>query len=172
MDLTLQLKDLAAIAATLLSPLIAVQVTRYLDRRNAAMARKLDIFKALMATRSYRLLPAHIEALNSIELEFSPRSKNEALVVDAWHVYREHLVSQEMEEATWRKTQDRLLSSLLKRMGGVLGYSFSEADILANAYAPLEHGLASSEADSVRHLTVEVLNGLRPLLVRVHDGSR
>ena len=62
------LTDVLMVSATALSPLIAVQVTRYLDDCNEERGRKLSVFKTLMATRAYTLSPAHVEALNRIDL--------------------------------------------------------------------------------------------------------
>ncbi|MDE2314976.1 MAG: hypothetical protein KGK06_01085, partial [Xanthomonadaceae bacterium] len=59
------------IAAVLLSPLIAVQVTRYLDNKKEVRERQLWIFKTLMATRASSMSPHHVEALNRIDLEFT-----------------------------------------------------------------------------------------------------
>ena len=79
------------VIATALSPLIAVQVTRYLDDRNEQRGRKLAIFKTLMATRAYTLAPAHVDALNRIDLEFSAKRKSEKAVLDVWQQYLDHL---------------------------------------------------------------------------------
>lgn len=78
------LTDFLMIAATALSPLIAVQVTRYLDDRNEARGRKLAVFKTLMATRAYNISHRHVEALNSIDLEFLPKKPAEKAVLDVW----------------------------------------------------------------------------------------
>lgn len=67
------LTDVLMIAATAFSPLIAVQVTRHLDDRNEERDRKLKVFKTLMSTRAYNLAPAHVQALNTIDLEFSAK---------------------------------------------------------------------------------------------------
>lgn len=76
--------DWLIVLATLLSPLIAVQATRYLDERNEVRGRKLSIFKTLMATRGYTVSWVHVEALNRIDLEFVRGRKKEKAVVEAW----------------------------------------------------------------------------------------
>lgn len=60
--------DLWMIGAVLVSPLIAVQVTQWLNIRRERMGRKLDVFKTLMATRSYGTSWDHVGALNRIDL--------------------------------------------------------------------------------------------------------
>ncbi|QLL16001.1 DUF6680 family protein [Pseudomonas chlororaphis] len=72
------------ILVTLFSPFIAVQASRLLDERNEIRGRKLSIFKTLMATRSYGISWAHVEALNRIDLEFMKDHKKEKAVVEAW----------------------------------------------------------------------------------------
>ena len=47
--------DAALIIATLGGPIFAVQAQTFLERRRAAAARRLDVFRALMATRGARL---------------------------------------------------------------------------------------------------------------------
>ncbi len=45
--------DWLMITAVFLGPIVAVRLTRYLDDRKEVRARKLEIFKTLMATRAY-----------------------------------------------------------------------------------------------------------------------
>ena len=73
--------DWLMITAVFLGPIVAVQLTRYLDDKKEIRARKLDIFKTLMATRAYTSSWSHAEALNRIDLEFDKiiRKKNRLL---------------------------------------------------------------------------------------------
>ena len=91
------LTEALLITATALSPLIAVQVTRYLDDRKEVRGRKLKVFKTLMATRAYSLSAAHVEALNTIDLEFSPKRRAEKATLDVWQQYLDHLANTGME---------------------------------------------------------------------------
>lgn len=93
----MSLTDILMVLATGLSPLIAVQVTRYLDDKNEERGRKSKIFKTLMATRAYTLAPAHVEALNRIDLEFSSKRKTEKAVLDVWQQYLDHLGNKAMQ---------------------------------------------------------------------------
>lgn len=67
------ISDWLMIFAVLTGPVIAVQLTRYLDNRKDENERKVMIFKTLMATRSYPLSWNHVEALNRIDLEFNQK---------------------------------------------------------------------------------------------------
>jgi len=51
MNLTLDLKDVLEIIAIAISPLIAVQVDKFIERTRSDRNRKVEIFKTLMASR-------------------------------------------------------------------------------------------------------------------------
>lgn len=75
--------DWLMIAAVLLGPIIAVQLTRYLDNKKEERERKLQVFKTLMATRAYTVSWDHVVALNRIDLEFDKDDKKEKAVIEA-----------------------------------------------------------------------------------------
>lgn len=155
------------ILATAVSPLIAVQVTRYLDDRNEVRGRKLQVFKTLMATRAYTLAPAHVEALNRIDLEFSPKVPTEKAVLDVWQQYLDHLGNKTMEVQAWANKQVDLLVELLYAMGNALGYDFNKTQIKNGTYSPVAHGRIESEQERIRQLILELLEGKRDLPMRV-----
>jgi hypothetical protein len=159
--------DIWMILATALSPLIAVQVTRYLDDRNEERGRKLRVFKTLMATRAYNLSPAHVEALNSIDLEFSQKKKGEKLVIEQWQQYLDHLGDRQMDISTWNIRRIDLLVDLLYAMGSSLNYDFSKTQIKNGTYSPTAHGRIEDEQSRIRALVLELLDGKRDLPMRV-----
>ena len=108
------------VLATAISPLIAVQVTRYLDDRNEERGRKLKVFKTLMATRAYSISPPHVEALNSIDLEFSAQHPKERAVLDIWQQYLDHQGNTGMEAGAWNVRRVDLLVDLLTQWGKCL----------------------------------------------------
>jgi|SRR5690349_21313932 hypothetical protein len=67
---SIRLTDWLTIGAILLAPLFAIQVERILEALKERRRRKLTVFHTLMATRGARLSPAHVEALNRIDIEF------------------------------------------------------------------------------------------------------
>jgi len=157
------LTDILMILATALSPLIAVQVTRYLDEKNEERGRKLQIFKTLMATRAYSLAPAHVEALNRIDLEFSSKRKTEKSVLDVWQQYLDHLGNKAMQIDAWAEKRLDLLVELLYAMGQALGYDFNKTQIKNGTYAPVAHGRIEEEQEKVRSYAIELLEGTRVL---------
>jgi hypothetical protein len=163
----MSLAEALIIVATALSPLIAVQVTRHLDDRNEARGRKLLVFKTLMATRAYTLSPSHVEALNSIDLEFSQKNAGEKAVLDVWAQYLDHLGNTAIDPTIWASRRAELLVDLLFVMGKTLGYDFNKTQIKNGTYAPGAHGRIENEQELVRQLTLDVLQGKRPLLMHV-----
>jgi hypothetical protein len=57
--------DIAVIVATLLGPVLAVQVQKYLERWRDEAERRKNVFKTLMATRLARLSPPAHRGLES-----------------------------------------------------------------------------------------------------------
>jgi hypothetical protein len=68
------ISDAIMILAVLAGPVIAVQLTRYLDNKKEIRERKLQVFKTLMATRVYNASWDHVMALNRIDLEFDAKN--------------------------------------------------------------------------------------------------
>lgn len=163
MDLT----DVLMVSATALSPLIAVQVTRWLDDRNEKRERKLQIFRTLMATRATNLSPQHVQALNSIDLEFSRKPPAERAVADIWQQYLDHLGRTEMEAEAWNNRRVDLLVDLLHAMGTGLGYDFNKTQIKNGVYWPTAHGKLELEQQEIRELTLGILRGQRSMPIHI-----
>ena len=161
------LTDILMVLATALSPLIAVQVTRHLDEKNEKRGRKLQIFKTLMATRAYSLAPAHVEALNRIDLEFSSKQKLEKAVLDVWQQYLDHLGNKATQPDAWAEKRLDLLIELLFVMGQALSYDFNRTQIKNGTYAPIGHGRIEEEQEKVRRYAIELMEGKRVLPMHV-----
>ena len=61
------LTDILTILAVFLAPVVAVQVQKWLEVFREQRARKLWIFKTLMATRAATVSQEHVQALNMID---------------------------------------------------------------------------------------------------------
>jgi hypothetical protein len=151
------------ILATAVSPLIAVQVTRYLDDRNEERGRKLEIFKTLMATRAYTLSIAHVEALNRIDLEFSSKRPVEKAVLDQWQQYLDHLGNKVLTGQAWADKRVDLLVELLYVMAKSLAYEFNKTQIKNGTYSPTAHGRVEEEQEKLRQFAIEWLEGKRSM---------
>lgn len=66
---SVSISDWLLIVSTILGPILAVQVQKWLELWREKRDRKLKIFYNLMATRAARVSERHVEALNSIQLE-------------------------------------------------------------------------------------------------------
>lgn len=135
--MTISLGELLVAVAALLSPLVVIQVQKWLDKLSSAHERKLKIFKQLMTTRGDALAKEHVEALNMIELEF--RDKKYRTVRTAWRVYLHHLNNLNPTAGDINKTQG-LLASLLVAMSISLDYGeLDEVDMLKGWYVPVKY---------------------------------
>lgn len=166
------LTDILMIMSTALSPLIAIQVTRYLADRDEETKRKLHIFKILMSTRAYSLSLAHVQALNTIDLEFSSKKPKEKIVLDIWQEYLDHLGLKDMKPEIWNVKRIDLLVELLYAMGNVLNYKFNKIQIKNGAYLPTSHSTQEEEANKIRQMVVQTLEGKRVLPMLITNFPR
>ena len=159
----MEIKDVLSIIAILVSPLVAVQVEKYIERGRNSRNRKISIFKTLMATRGTKLSNDHVTALNQIDLEFYGK-KEYLKVIHAWKEYLDQLnvkfdSEKEEEFRVWNEKSEELLANLLFEMGLPLGYNFDKVTIKRNAYSPIGHAKIENENQQIRHLLIKVLNG-------------
>jgi hypothetical protein len=64
----MSLDNIIMIAAVLLGPVVAVQVSTLLESRRERRRRQLGVFRTLMTTRALATSPLHVEALNMIDV--------------------------------------------------------------------------------------------------------
>ena len=161
------------VLAILVSPLLAVQVTQWLNTIKEQKARRIDIFARLMATRATRTSPAHVEALNRIDTEFYSRKGKFKPVINAWRIYHDHLNDPKMRGNTddsewklWTEKGSDLYTALLYEMSRALGYDFDEVAIKRGHYYPQGLGQIEDELTIVRKGLVDIFTGkkLFPIL--------
>jgi Family of unknown function (DUF6680) len=157
MDLT----NILMIAAIFLGPIVAVRLTRYLDDKKEVRERKVRIFKILMATRGAALSPAHVEALNMIDLEFSGTNKKEERIIDAWKLYFDHLSQKMTNDEQWGIKRLELLVNLLYEMANVLNFKFDKVQIKNAVYSPRGYGEIEDDQAAIRRGFRELLEGRR-----------
>lgn len=156
-------KDWLVIVATLLSPLIAVQVTKWLERRNQSREEQVRIFKTLMATRAANLDPRHVESLNVIDVVFHSREKRQVEIRRLWKQYLDHLNDRVYPRDSWGVRRIELLVELLHAMATYLGFDFDKTHIKNQAYFPEGYGDLENDQTTNRKALREVLTGQRPL---------
>ncbi|MFN0277854.1 MAG: DUF6680 family protein [Pyrinomonadaceae bacterium] len=178
-DYILLFAAISAVVSTLLAPLLALQVQKLLERGRDADNRRLNIFKTLMATRSARVSPLHVEALNMIDVEFH-KAKRFEKVIDVWRDYRDHLNNfpkdeKEKEEdqkarfEVWLNKGDDLFTDLLYEMGRALKYKFDRVHLRRSMYFPKGLGEIDTDANIIRKALVSLLTGEHAIKMAVVD---
>jgi hypothetical protein len=159
MDVTIAL---ATIAAIVVGPILAVIITRKLDREAQALDRKASVYRNLMRTRAIRLDPTHVGALNLVEVEFYGNDR----VISSYQDYVRHLASPAPppdEHERYFADRTDLFVELLFQMGRSLGYQFDKRDLERRAYSPLGWETDAGIQRRNAALLSEVLEGRRPL---------
>lgn len=161
--LTIELKDWLVILATLLSPVIAVQVTELINRRRQTRDEQLRVFRVLMATRASTLDVSHVQALNSIDVIFNGKSVKQEAVRRQWRQYLDHLNDKNYPREHWETKRKELLVDLLDTMGRHLGFNFDKTHIKNQSYYPQGYGDLEEQNATVRRSLLEILSGNRSL---------
>jgi Family of unknown function (DUF6680) len=159
------ISDNLMIAAVLLGPIVAVQIQKAIESWRESKQRKIAIFKTLMSTRCTTLSPYHVESLNMIDIEFSPKKPKEKKVIESWKIYLDHLNNPRIKEDDpdyrvksdkWNETSSNLLVDLLKAMGLCFGYDFDKVHLMKGAYNPQGHADIEMEQHLIRRFIVEL----------------
>ncbi len=131
--------EVLTLIAIFFAPIVAVQVSQFLDRKRQKKSGKEWVFKTLMRTRATTLNPTHIEALNMIDVEFYGNNKNDKAVVAAWKPYLDNLGDiTTQKDVRYAKRKDLFLD-LLYSMAKTLSYDFDKEHIKNASYIPQGH---------------------------------
>ncbi len=167
--------DSLIVFATLAGPILAVQAQKWVEVWKEKRSRKLQIFYDLMSTRGGRVSARHVEALNSIQLEYYSSSKGKAKrVKDAWAEYHAHLNEQAGDGEylkVWIQRGDELFVNLLFEMSQYLGYEYNRVDIQKGGYTPVAHGNRETLQLSIAEGLERVLSGKESMKVQLTSGS-
>lgn len=164
-------ESILTIVAVVLSPVIAIQVSSYLERKRLKRKGRMFLFKTLMATRASRLSVQHVNALNSIDVEFYGKDKKSEAVVDAWKIYLDHLGNKNLlkaSEPNWADKQIDLLVDLLAKMADNLDMDFDRYSIKNTSYIPEFYGQLEDDQLIIRKFFVSLIQGNTafPILVK------
>jgi len=151
--------DWINVLSIIIAPLVAVQITVFLQNRREKYRRKVELFKTLMATRPSGLDRQHVQALNLIDIEFYGRDEKSKAVMNAWKAYLDHLNS--VQNDAWGARREDLLVALLYKMSSHLGYEFDETYIRRAAYFPRGYGDLEFEQEQMRKCMLSILKGER-----------
>lgn len=167
MTFSMEYKDWVITIATLLAPLIAVQISRYLEDRKYIRGERMRLFRTLMATRASTLDPRHVESLNMIDVVFSGPSKGEKHIRESWKAYLDVLGDKSLAPEVWSSKRLDHLVELLFQMGVFLGYEFDKTHIKNQAYFPEGYGKLEEDQARIRKATLEILTKGRPVPIWV-----
>ncbi len=173
--LTLKSSDWAVVFATLVGPVLAVQAQKWVESLRGYRETKQTVFKRLMATRGSRLAPAHVEALNMIDVAFYGRvavwrrwqTTTERAVVERWHEYLDSLAPRYSEEVGISARRDGCFIELLSAMCADLGYAFDRVTLRNNSYSPQAHNDIEGQTATFRAAALDVVTGVRPLRMEI-----
>jgi hypothetical protein len=147
--------------ATFAGPIAAVQVQKRLEKNREAEARKMDVFRVLMATRATRLAPEHVGALNVTPIVFY----GVTTVMDAWRIYVQHLGAEQNDN--WSIQGNTYFSDLLQKMASHLGFSFDIKHLNMEVYNPTGHIRMEQDKQIILAGLVDLFTGKYPLQMDV-----
>jgi hypothetical protein len=159
MDWTLKLGDLAIVFATLLGPGLAVQTQKCIERRVESKRRRVQIFKTLMATRAAPLSPAHVEALNTIPIEFYGKRGVLNEINVQWKSYLDALSQSNSGSESWNQNRNSSFNKLLLTIANFLGYGFTDLELKREVYFPTAHAQMQTEQDFIRQGLAKLFKG-------------
>jgi hypothetical protein len=160
----LKTADLIIAFAALMGPILAVQAQKWIENWRAAKERRVRIFRTLMATRATRLAPQHVEALNSIPLDFS----KDRAVMDRWEEYFAHLMMDDTSLEVWGATAQNLFVALVIQIAKSIGYQFNGAD-MQRIYFPKGHKQIQDDQFVIQRGLALLLSGQLPLRMAVTE---
>jgi len=173
----LELKDWAVVASTVLGPILAVQAQKAVEVFRERHGRKTRLFEQLMATRTSRVAPEHVRALNMIDLVFygerifgiPRRSDREQRVLDSWKEYLDHLYNRGPDDqlSQWVAKGDELFTNLLCALADDIGFKFDRVQLKRGSYSPIAHGELEAEQAELRHATLSLVTGKHALKMNV-----
>jgi hypothetical protein len=163
MWLGIKLEGWLTIAAIILGPIGAFAIQHFRDERRDNRNRKRRIFQQLLLTLKVPMSPVHVDALNSIPLEFYTDSD----VMEAWREYTAHLNDKNMlrnNSQGWGERKFELLVNLAYEAGKSLGYGhIDKATLRVNIYVPQGYEDNEEQIRQIRLTLLQVLRGERPI---------
>ncbi len=173
--------EILTIAALIIGPISAVQVQNLVAYYKERKARKLHIFRVLMATRAEPLAKEHVRVLNLISIDFSDKYKKEKPVINAWKLLLDQLESYpdsenykdeskyERDYQDAEKKYKEYFTDLLLEMSKYFGYGFDKIHIKNDWYVPSGHSNEQKDKHLVLNGLVELLTGETPLNVNIEN---
>lgn len=164
--------SVATIIAVIFSSIAAVLVTRFIDFCRERCERKMEVFRALMRTRSLmrtKSMEVHIEhtgALNLVEVEFADKKP----VIDAWKNYskklQERLPQQEIRRNEMFEERDELLTKLIYAIATALRLKIWRLKVLKGRDLSQNWSVDERRQRIIQNLLFQVLRGRNAIVFR------
>ena len=163
--------------AILAAPIVALQIQKYIEDRKEIRARKMQIFRTLMATRATRLDSKHVEALNMIDIEFFESKK----ITEAWKLLLDNFVNypKDIKDPNYQvqlnlcvEKSNNLFINLLYEMAKSLNYTFDKVHLTRGVYIPKGQADYMMDQEFIRRAFVEVLSGTRSIPIKVFNAVK
>jgi hypothetical protein len=146
--------NIMSVVAILLSPLIAVRVSMWLQKRGDDLRQKRAIFAALMATRHRFLSDEAVKALNVIDVVFHDNAR----VRELWKEYMEMVNNQGLNNDQGNAQRGKKNLEMVQAMAEVVGFGKITHLDVDRFYLPV--GLAE-ERKRANEIANEVLRVLK-----------
>jgi hypothetical protein len=156
---TLRLIEAAAVViATLMGPILAVQIQKLLERKRALHYRQVEVFRTLMTGR-LALTYENVRAFNVVPVEFY----GQAEILEAWRAYVAHMARvpapDHAEGPTWTARRIDLFLDLLQKMATRVGYPYTFVQLKNDWYRPRGHDELESDQQKIRQGIAALLEG-------------
>jgi hypothetical protein len=142
------------VVALLLGPILALMSQRALDRIREKQQQRLRVYFTLMSTRASHLAPAHVQALNQIDVLFN-RDKD-APIREAWRTLFRHIETKPTAPG-WHERLADLKADLYLVMGKAVGYTFTLDYLKRGIYSPQFYMDTELDQVRIRQAVVKVL---------------
>lgn len=165
----MKLSDWLTIAAIIVGPIAAWLLSHWMTLSKEERDRKMNIFRTLMATRSFylRFRLEHVGVLNTIPVEFNGNEK----VLNAWSAYLFEMNSTQNDQELWRRREERFYD-LLYEISKAIGYKHDKEFLRNTAYAPSGYGDEAEDWMKVRKWLAEVAQQNKPIPITVIEEPK
>ena len=135
------------VVAIVLGPVLALSAQRVLDWSREKRQQRLRLFLTLMSTRASHVAPAHVQALNSIDVIFNKKTRKHQAIRDAWRTVLRHMEG-DTSKPGWGDRLNDLKADLYLVMGKAVGYTYTIDYLKRDIYSPKYY--AETEQDQIR----------------------
>jgi len=156
--------NIVNIIAILLSPLVAVLVTRWLQKRKERRQDQLTVLASLIATRCEPLSPEAVRSLNVIDLFFHDKPAVRKL----WREYYEMLSNEGLNNPSGYQQRTKKNIELITAMANALGYgkAITHLDV-DRVYSPVGMWTQMARNEEIQNEWLRVLKATARLQVEL-----